>query len=258
MTDGDDDVGADEVDELLALLDDLDDLGLEVGVVQDDVELLDLDGGGLRLVELGLLHDAGTDGGHLRAEARADDGGHQVAAEGGTGHLQALVLIVPLGLVHVDGGVLAEELDVLLGVDVQAGAVGGQTGVETGCAAGRQIAADVGRAEEKDLGLVFTDDVADDLGIRVGGVLLETGILADDDLIGAVAGDVVGHAVAVAAKNAADHLGTKVVGQLAGLGNKLKIGGHQLALTLLAKDHYAMESLKISEIIRHIRKLSFH
>ena len=108
-----------------------------------------------------------------RTEAGADDGGHQVAAEGRTGHLQVPVLHVPLLAVHVQRGGLAQELDVVGHVDVQVGAVSAQAGVQTGGAAGRQVTADVGGADQEGLGLHLLDDVADDLGIHLVVSLLE-------------------------------------------------------------------------------------
>ena len=111
----------------------------------------DLGGAGL-VIRLG-LHDAGADGGHLRAEARADDGGHQVAAERRAGHLEVGVLL-KLGVVHVDVGGGAQELLVLLHIHIQVGAVGGQAGVQAGRAARAQVAAEVGRADEHDLGFL--------------------------------------------------------------------------------------------------------
>ena len=98
-------------------------------------DLLDHDLGGTGLI-VGLgLHNTGTDGGHLGTETGADDGGHQVTAEGRTGHLQVGVLL-ELGVVHIDVGGGAQEVLVLLHIHVQMGAVGGQAGVQTGSAAG--------------------------------------------------------------------------------------------------------------------------
>src|SRR5699024_5688456 len=83
--DGNDDVGADEVDEFLGALLDVEDLDVDVVGSQLGGDLLDDDLGRGGLVKRLGLHDAGADGGHLRAEARADDGGREEAADGGTG-----------------------------------------------------------------------------------------------------------------------------------------------------------------------------
>ena len=123
-------------------------------------------------------HNAGAHGGHLRAEARADDGGHQVAAESGTGHLQVAGDVVLLAQHHgavqaIDlllgqSGALLQEVLVDAHVHVQVGAVSAQARVQTCRAAGAQVTADVGGADQEGLGLHLLDDIADDLGIGVG------------------------------------------------------------------------------------------
>ena len=95
---GDDDIGTDQIDQLLSSLLDAQDLGLDVGSGQLESGLHDLAGIGLGLIEGSLLHNAGTHGGHLGTEAGADDGSHQMAAECGTGHLQVardIVILTP-------------------------------------------------------------------------------------------------------------------------------------------------------------------
>ena len=242
----DDDVGADQVHQLAGGLLHAQDLGLDVVCGQGESGLDDLAGIRLGLVEGSLLHDAGTDGGHLRAEAGADDGRHQVAAESRTGHLQVAVLIVEGLLGQVDGGALRQELDVLLGVDVQVGGVSGQAGVQTGGTAGAQVAADVGRADQQHLGLVLVDHIADHLGVSVGGVVLQQGALADHDLVCAVAAQLLGDGLHMIAQQQAGDFAAQLVGQLAGLADQLEVGGHQCALPLLAEDPHALVFLKIS------------
>src|SRR5574344_790571 len=104
-TDGNDEVSANEVNELLGSLDDLNDLSLHVSSFELDVILGDLNGVSLGSVKRGLLHNARTDGSHSGTEARADDGGHQVAAECRTGHLEVaghiVILAHDLGSVHL-------------------------------------------------------------------------------------------------------------------------------------------------------------
>ena len=138
-------VDADQVNELLSALLDVEHLNMDVVGSQSGRNILDDDLVSTGLIERLHLHDAGADGGHLRAEARADDGSHQVAAECGAGHLQVGVLL-ELGVVHINVGGGAQEVLVLLDIDVQMGAVGGQAGVQTGCAAGAEVAAKIGRA----------------------------------------------------------------------------------------------------------------
>ena len=106
-------VGAGQVHQLAGLLDDLADTGVQVGLAQGNLGVDDLHGVGLGLVIGVLLHHAGTDGGHGGTEAGANDGSHQVAAEGGTGHLQVTVGHIPVGAVHVQSGALTQELHIL-------------------------------------------------------------------------------------------------------------------------------------------------
>ena len=71
-----------------------------------------------------------------------------MAAKSRTGHLQVAVLVIELLLGQVDGGALLQELDILCSVDVQMGSISGQTGVQTSCAAGAKVAADVGSTDQ--------------------------------------------------------------------------------------------------------------
>ena len=134
------------------------------------------------------LHNAGAHGGHLRTEARADDGGHQVAAEGRAGHLEVGVFL-KLGVVHIDVRGFAQEVLVLLDIDIEVGAVGGQAGVQAGRAARAKVAAEVGRADEDDLGLFVHDEIAQGLGVAVGGVVLQQRAVDVKDAVGAVAAE---------------------------------------------------------------------
>ena len=121
------------------------------------------------------------------------------------------------------------------------GAVGGQTGVQGSGTAGAQITTDIGRADEHDLGLLFHNDIADDLGVGIGGVVLQQGVLANDDTVSAVAAQLLGKALDLIAQQQAAQLYAQIVSQLASLADQLEIGGHQLALALLAEYPYALE-----------------
>jgi hypothetical protein len=244
-------VGADQIDQLLGGLLDLQHIHMDVGLVQLHVHVDDLRLRGTGLV-IGLgLHDAGTHGGHLGTEAGADDGGHQVTAEGRTGHLQVGVLL-ELGVVHVDGGGGLQEGLVLLHVHVQVGAVGGQAGVQAGRAAGAQVTADVGGADEEDLGLLVLHQVTDDLGVGVGGVDIQQLVVAVVHLVGAVAAQGLQVVLLdVLAQHHAAQLHAQVVGQLAALGEELVAGGHNHALALLTENPYALEGGGILTIKSH-------
>ena len=132
------------------------------------------------------------------------------------------------------------------------GAVRAQAGVETSRAAGSQVTADVGGADQESLRLGLLDDVADDLGIGVGVVHLQQGALADIDLVRAVAAQLLGQTLHVVAQQQTAQVHAQLVGQVAALADQLKIGGHQFALALLAEHPYILESSDVGTIeIRH-------
>ena len=163
-----------------------------------------------------------------------------MAAESGTGHLQVGALI-KLHVIHIHGGGGLQEGLVLLHIHIQVGAVGGQAGVQSRRAAGAQVTADIGGADEHDLGLLFHYHIADDLGIGIGGVVLQQGVLTYDDTVGAVAAQLFGQPLYLIAQQQAAQLHAQVIGQLAAFADELEIGGHQLALALLAEYPYALE-----------------
>ena len=262
---GDDNVGTDQVNELLGALLDVEHLNMDVVRGQSGSDVLDDDLVSTGLVERLHLHDAGADGGHLRAEARADDGSHQVAAESGAGHLQVGVLL-KLGVVHINVGGGAQEVLVLLDIDVQMGAVGGQTGVQTGCAAGAEVAAQVGRTDQHDLGLLVHDEVAQRLGIAIGGVVLQQGAVDVVNAVSAVAAQRLEVSLGqAAAHDNACQLNAQVIGQLAALAQQLIADGLDLALALLAEYPHALEGGGVhciefshcSFLLPQIRCLSF-
>ena len=125
--------------------------------------------------------------------------------------------------------------------------------MQTGRAAGAQVTADVGGADQERLGLQVLDDIADDLGIGVGVVNGQQGALADIDLVGAVAAQLLGDGLdALAAQQQAAQVHTQLVGQVTALGDQLQVSGHQLALALLTEHPYILESSDISTVeIRH-------
>ena len=149
--------------------------------------------------------------------------------------------LIKLHVIHIHGGGGLQEGLVLLHIHIQVGAVGGEAGVQSRRAAGAQVTADIGRADEHDLGLLFHYHIADDLGIGIGGVVLQQGVLTYDDPVGAVAAQLLGQPLYLIAQQQAAQLHAQVIGQLAAFADELKIGGHQLALTLLAEYPYALE-----------------
>ena len=172
-----------------------------------------------------------------------------MAAEGGTGHLEVGVLL-KLGVVHIDGGGGAQELLVLLHIHIQMGAVGGQAGVQAGGAAGTQVTAQVGGADQNDLGLFLLHQVAQDLGVAVGGVILEQRAVDVVDTVGAIAAqslDVL--IVELAAHHHAAQLDAQIVGQFAALAEQLVADGLDHALTLFTKDPHALEGGGVHRIV---------
>ena len=164
---GHDEVGADQVNQLLGSLHGLGDLGLDVGRPPARRR----DAGSQRpsctarfFITPGRTVAIGG------TEAGADDGGHQVTAESGTGHLQVAIHGMGLAVDHHgaqlldallgQGGGFLQEALVVGHVDVQVGAVGAQAGVQTGGAAGSQVTADVGGAEQQHLGLDLLNGLA--------------------------------------------------------------------------------------------------
>ncbi|CAN3966064.1 DUF3108 domain-containing protein, partial [Dysosmobacter welbionis] len=68
-------------------------------------------------------------------------------------------------------------------------------------------------------------------------------------LVGAVAAQLLGSGLdALAAQQQAAQVHAQLVGQVAALGDQLKVGGHQFALALLAEDPHILESSDISAI----------
>ena len=82
---------------------------------------------------------------------------------------------------------------------------------------GPRSPADVGGADEHDLGLVLLNHVTDDLGVAVSGVVLQHGVVADVHAVSAVAAQLLGDALDAVAQQDAVQLGAQLVGQLAAL-----------------------------------------
>ena len=184
-----------------------------------------------------------------------------MAAESGTGHLQVAVHGMGLAVDHngaqlldtlggQSGGFLQEVL-VVGHVNVQVGAVGAQAGVQAGGAAGRQVTADVGSAEQQHFGLQLLHGLHDHLGVSVGGEVLQQGRIVHINLIRAVLAQLSGDAVHVVAQQNAAQLNAQLIGQLTALGDQFKGGGHHHALTLLAEHPYVLERADISTIKSH-------
>ena len=209
----DEDLGLADVGDGLLFLDGLDELhAVDFLDVEVDVEV----GDDALAAGVGghLLHDAGADGGHLRAVVLAEDGGHEVASEGGTGHAELVGLVV---------------------ADFELGGVGGEAGAVACADAGAEVAADGGGADEHDAGFALGDDGGDGLGIGLGEVVLQQVVVDHEDLVGAVLDEGGGEGLDVLAEEHGDDLLLVGVGQFAGLAQQLE--GHilQFAVALLGK-----------------------
>ena len=190
-----------------------------------------------------------------------------MTAEGGTGHLQVAGDVMRLlvdhhgaqlldALLGQRGGLLQEAL-VVGHIDVQMGAVRAQTGVQAGGAAGSQVAADVGGAEQQDLGLEGFYHIHNDLGIAIRGIVLQQGIAADIDLVRTVAAQLLGKAVHIVAQQQAAELRAQLVGQLTALGDQLEGGGHHHALALFTEYPNVLERADISTIKTFSYQISY-
>ncbi len=212
----DEDLGLADVGDGLLFLDGLDQLHagdlllIEVDLEVDDLALTALVGGHF-------LHDAGADGGHLRAVVLAEDGGHEVAAEGGTGHAELMGLVV---------------------ADFQLGGIGGEAGAVAGADAGAEVAADGGGANKHDARLLALDDGGDSLGVGLGHVVLQQVVINNHYFVGTVLDEGGGEAFDVLAQQHGDDLFLVGVGQFAGFAQQLE--GHilQFAVALFGKHVY--------------------
>lgn len=164
-------------------MDDLEDLNIPIlhaqpGVDHDDLALA-------LLVLFGHLHHTWADGRHLRGVLTADNGRHNIAAKGGTGHLEVAVR----GVERVDAlrlererGRGAQILLILLHVHIEARAVRGQSGMDAASNTRRHVATDGARAEENDVRIEVLDDVLNSLDIRLRRVILQHGVVNDQHL----------------------------------------------------------------------------
>ena len=122
------------------------------------------DDGGMPFDGVALAEHPGTDRAHLGTVLRTLDLRHQVAADGGPGPEDVAGLFI----------------------DVEFGAVRGQTGPEPAGDAGTEVPP-VGRGADKDAGgRVFFDEFDQRGRVGVGRVVLVFGAFRDDDLVGSV------------------------------------------------------------------------
>ena len=176
------------------------DAGARVGRERDLLNRARAAGIGLRRLE-----DARTHRRHLRTERRAHDGGHQVAAERG-----ARLVKKPALLVHLEHG-----------------AVRGEARLQAHGDAGGELAAEVRRAVENDLGLSLSREVAEQPRVALGVVLGQALVAAGEHMVGArrdeLRGIALGGVRALAQHGA--HVAAAARGELAGAAEQLE--GHR-------------------------------
>ena len=192
----DEDLSLGDVGHLLVGLDGLDEFHLELAGIELGSELSHhtLATG----LALHLLHHTGTHGRHLRTVVGADDGSHQVAAECGTRHTE-------FGLI------------VLIGLNLEFGAVGSQTRLETRSDAGSQVAADGGGTIEHDVGLALGDNLTYSLRVLLAEEVLQLGSVNNYDLVGTVLNEHLCLILDTFAEEHGNHLLAESIGQVTGL-----------------------------------------
>ena len=138
---------------------------------------------------------------------RADDGGDDVAAEGGADLPEQILVVAIAGMVAADA---------------QVGAVGGEPGAQGAGDARRQVAAGRGGAVQHDLRLAHPDEPGEHAGVRLRQIGRQVGVVGGVDGVGAVGDEAwpqIGHPGAT--DNGA-HLGAKQVGELARTAQQLQ------------------------------------
>ena len=114
--------------------------------------------------------------------------------------------------------------------------------MQPGGAPGAQVTADVGGPDQEDLGLLVLHQLADDLGVGVGGVGAQQLMVAVVHLVRAVAAQSLQvFLLDAAAQHYAGQLHAQVVGQLPALAQKLVGSAHNHAFALLTEYPYALE-----------------
>ena len=124
---------------------------------------------GLSLIE-GLLHHTRAHGSHLGTMVGVDDSGHDVAAKGRSNLIEQVLV-----------GLLV--LLVLVGTDLQFGAVGGETAGERGRHARTQVTSDNGGTHEADLWFLFLEEVYENVSMWGRGIGEETLTVEDEEFV---------------------------------------------------------------------------
>ena len=176
VTAGDDDLCAFEVDRffLTDTFDDFDDRFLSG---ESDIDFNDLTfAGGIGSIH---FHDTFADSDHLRIVPCIDDRSDDIAAESRTD-------------LHEFVGINFFIEFIFKIIDLEIGAVCGETGEFFGSHAGSEFSAFHGCPEEKDIGSVFFDQIHDDLCIGENGERFQTGIFSEEYSLASIAEESIG------------------------------------------------------------------
>lgn len=156
----------------------------------------------------GLLHHAGADGCHLGAMLGIHDRGHDVTTEGGTNLIEQVVkhLVVLL---------------VLVGTDLQFGAVGCQSAGQRRTYAGTEVTANHRGTHQTDLRLLLLEEVYDNVGVGSRCVREQSFAVENKQLVNAVGQNLILHLIFNTRTD--DHgmeFHIQLIGQLAALGQQ--------------------------------------
>ena len=158
-----------------------------------------------------LLHNAGTNGCHLRTVVRTGDGSNRIAAEGGTGHKKLIVL-----LLTVCGGIDGEI------TNLKRSTVRGQTGRNTSGNGRTKVTANGSRSNQEDLRLKFFNHCREGLRVWLCAIGLKLGIIDKNYLVSPVLAQFIRQISHMRSKqNCGDFL-VQICRQLPGLAQKLQ------------------------------------
>jgi hypothetical protein len=162
-------------------------------------------------------------GGHLRPALRCDDGSHDVAPIGGTGLSQQAAL----------------------GIDLQAGAVGGQPGAQGGGHRAGQVTAAGRGAQQQNGGALIFYQGREHPGVGLGAIIPQGGVVGQQHAVGAVADGLAGQRGHVLAHHHGGQGLPEGLGQQATLAHHLPRDAGGLAAELLHPHPHATAGRRI-------------
>ena len=176
-----------------------------------------------------LLHNAGTNGCHLRSVVGAGDGSDGVTTECRTGHQQLVVLLL------LSGDSNEREI-----TDLKYSTVSSQTGLNS-CGNGRaEVTSDSSCTYQNDLRLIFLDNRCQCMCIRLGSVSLQFGIVHKDYLICAILSQLISQSFYVITDQNRGYLGLQLCSQLFTFAEQLQCDTADLIVYLLGEHIYTL------------------